>query len=87
SLTVRARRAGDRFSPFGGLGVRRLKSFLIDAAVPRWQRERVPLLEAHGQILWVVGIRRGLGAEVTAETKRILEVTVRAPLAAPTAPE
>ena len=87
SLTVRARRAGDRFSPFGGLGTRRLKSFLIDAAVPRWQRERVPLLEADGQILWVVGIRRGLGAEVTAETRRILEVTVRAPLAAPTPPE
>jgi len=76
-LAVRARRAGDRFTPFGGPGVRRLKSFLIDAGVPRWERARVPLLEAGGEIVWVVGLRRGGAAPVTADTRRILEVTVR----------
>ena len=81
-LTVRARRRGDRFTPFGGPGLRRLKSFLIDAAVPRWERDRVPLVEADGEIVWVVGLRRGAGAPVSAGTRRILEVTVRGPLAA-----
>ena len=76
-LAVRARRAGDRFTPFGGPGVRRLKTFLIDAGVPRWERARVPLLEAGGEIVWVVGLRRGCAAPVTADTRRILEVTVR----------
>jgi tRNA(Ile)-lysidine synthase len=80
-LTVRARRAGDRFPPFGATGERRLKSFLIDAGVPRWERPRTPLLEADGEIVWVVGLRRGRAALVTCDTRRILEVTVRSPLA------
>ena len=77
-LTVRGRRAGDRFEPFGGPGVRRLKSFLIDAGVPRWERARIPLLEAAGEIVWVVGLRRGRAAPITPATRRILEVTVSA---------
>ena len=88
-LQVRPRRRGDRFAPFGGPAERRLKSFLIDAGVPRWERERVPLLEAAGDIIWVAGLRRGQAAPVGPETRRILEVTlksavtVRSPLAGP----
>ena len=77
-LQVRARRRGDRFVPFGGPAERRLKSFLIDAGVPRWDRERVPLLEAAGDIIWVAGLRRGQAAPIRPETRRILEVTLRA---------
>jgi tRNA(Ile)-lysidine synthase len=77
TLLVRPRRSGDHFPPFGGAGERRLKSFLIDAEVPRWERPRVPLLEARGQILWVAGLRRGQAAPITAGTRRILEVTLR----------
>ncbi len=77
TLLVRPRRSGDHFLPFGAAGERRLKSFLIDAALPRWERPRVPLLEARGEILWVAGLRRGQAAPITAETRRILEVTLR----------
>jgi tRNA(Ile)-lysidine synthase len=76
TLGVRARRAGDVFSPFGAPEVRRLKSFLIDAAVPRWQRPRAPLVEAGGEIIWVAGVRRGRVAPVTPATTRILELTL-----------
>jgi tRNA(Ile)-lysidine synthase len=102
-LTVRARRAGDRFLPWGGReeggpaegvlveggsveggpGERRLKSFLIAAGVPRWERSRIPLLEADGEIIWVAGLRRGRAAPVTEDTRRILEVTLASPLAVP----
>jgi tRNA(Ile)-lysidine synthase len=75
-LAVRPRRLGDRFMPFGGAGERRLKSLLSDEGVPRWERDRVPLLDAGGRIAWVVGVRRGDVAIVGPETKRILEVTV-----------
>jgi len=82
ALTVRARRRGDVFSPFGApasgpAAVRRLKSFLIDADVPRWQRPRTPLVEAGGHIIWVAGVRRGRDAPVTAATTRVLELTLR----------
>ena len=76
ALDVRSRRSGDRFAPFGGPGERRLKSFLIDARIPRWERPRIPLLEAAGDIIWVAGVRRGQTAPVGPHTKRILEVTL-----------
>jgi tRNA(Ile)-lysidine synthase len=80
-LTVRARRAGDRFLPWGAPGERRLKTFFIDAGVPRWRRARVPLVEAGGDIIWIAGLRRGRAAPVTDATRRILEVTLVSPLA------
>jgi tRNA(Ile)-lysidine synthase len=75
-LTVRARRPGDRFSPFGGAGERRLKSFLIDLKIPRWERARLPLVEADGRILWVGGVRRSGEAPVTAHTRQVLELAL-----------
>lgn len=73
-LGVRSRLPGDRFRPFGAPGAKRLKAFLIDAKIPRWRRDRLPLLVAGGEIAWVVGVRRGAIAPVTASTRRILEV-------------
>jgi tRNA(Ile)-lysidine synthase len=78
---VRARRPGERFVPFGG-AERRLKTFLIDAKVPRWDRDRVPVIEADGAIVWVAGLRRGATARVTARTRRVLELAL-VPLAKP----
>jgi len=80
-LTVRARRRGDVFAPFGApaagpAAVRRLKAFLIDAHIPRWQRPRTPIVEAEGQIIWVAGVRRGRLAPVTSATTRVLELTL-----------
>jgi tRNA(Ile)-lysidine synthase len=74
SLTVRGRRPGDRFWPFGSPGSKRLKEFLIDAKVPRWERDRLPLVVARDEILWVVGIRRGVAAPVTPATCRVVEL-------------
>jgi tRNA(Ile)-lysidine synthase len=72
-LLVRSRRRGDRLSAFGG-GERRLKSLLIDAKIPRWERGRVPVVEADGEIVWVAGLRRAAAAPVTATTRRVLEL-------------
>jgi tRNA(Ile)-lysidine synthase len=74
-LRVRPRRRGDRFRAFGA-GERRLKSFFIDARVPRWERQRVPLVEADGDIVWVAGLRRGAAAPVTAATREIVELAL-----------
>jgi tRNA(Ile)-lysidine synthase len=73
TLVVRSRRRGDRVLAFGS-GERRLKSLLIDAGVPRWDRNRLPLLEAGGQILWVAGVRRAAAAPVTGSTREIVEI-------------
>jgi tRNA(Ile)-lysidine synthase len=73
TLTVRPRRRGDRFHAFGA-GQRRLKSLLIDAKVPRWERDRLPLIDAGGDIAWVAGVRRGAVAPVSAATREIVEI-------------
>jgi len=73
ALTIRRRRRGDRFDAFGA-GERRLKSFLIDARVPRWERDRLPLVEQDGRILWLAGLRRAAAAPVTTATREIVEL-------------
>lgn len=72
-LLVRPRRRGDRFRPFGG-GDRRLKSFLIDAKVARWERDRLPLVDAGHDIVWVAGVRRGAAAPITPRTDSVVEL-------------
>ena len=81
TFVVRPRRSGDRFTPFGGVE-RKLKDFLIDAKVPRWERDRVPIVEAAGEIVWLGGLRRGAAAPVVTRTRRILELAL-VPLAEP----
>ena len=73
ALTIRRRRRGDRFDAFGA-GERRLKSFLIDAKVPRWERDRLPLVELDGRILWVAGLRRGTAAPLGPATQEVVEI-------------
>jgi tRNA(Ile)-lysidine synthase len=75
ALLVRGRRRGDRFTPLGG-GERRLKTLFIGAKVPRWERVRVPIVEAGGEIVWVVGLRRGSAAPITARTRRVLQLSL-----------
>ena len=55
SLIVRNRRQGDRFQPYGMRGTKKIKDFLIDAKVPRDERERIPMLVCGDQVLWMVG--------------------------------
>ena len=84
-LVVRARRRGERFVAFGG-SERRLKSLLIEAKVPRWDRARVPVIEAGGTIVWIGHLRRGAAGRVTARTRRVLELAL-VPLAQPNRPQ
>ena len=72
SLTVRTRRRGDRFQPLGMGQPKKLGEFMIDAKVPQAWREKIPLVCAPGQILWLVGYRIDERVKVTDQTRRIL---------------
>jgi tRNA(Ile)-lysidine synthase len=54
-LTVRSRRPGDRYQPFGLEGSQKVHDLLIDRKVPVDLRDEVPILEDAEGILWVVG--------------------------------
>ena len=79
-LVVRGRRRGDRMTPFGATGARRVKRLLIAAKLPRWERERLPIVQAGPDIVWLGGVRRAALAPVTAATRRILQLSI-SPLA------
>ena len=74
-LTLRQRRDGDRFHPFGMQGTKKLKDLLIDAKIPRQERGRVPVLVNGDEIIWVVGYRTSESFKIRDETKRRLHLS------------
>lgn len=55
-VTIRLRQGGERFQPDCKRPRRSLKNLLQEAAVPPWQRERLPLLLCGEQLVWVSGV-------------------------------
>jgi len=55
-FTVRNRRDGDRFQPFGFGHQKKLKDFLIDRKIDVESRDRIPLLLWNEIIIWVAGV-------------------------------
>ncbi len=54
-LAVRFRQGGEKLRPVGRTGHHALKKLFQEAGIPPWQRERIPLLYADGQLLAVAG--------------------------------
>ncbi len=56
ALQLRTRKPGDRIHPFGMASSMRLKNYFINRGVPRFERDRTPLLTDGKNILWVAGV-------------------------------
>lgn len=82
-LVVRTRRPGDRISPVGMKGTKKLQDILVDAKIPRDERDRVPIVADARGIVWVVGLRLDRRAAAVPETRRPMALTVT-PIRAPT---
>lgn len=73
-LSVRLRQPGDRLWPAGMEGSKKLQDILVDAKIPQRVRDRLPILVAGDQVLWVIGHRldrRFLAGPGTANVLRI----------------
>jgi tRNA(Ile)-lysidine synthetase-like protein len=57
SVSVTGRRPGDRIAPLGMVGEKKVQDLLVDARVPRAERDAVPVVRAGGRVAWVVGVR------------------------------
>ncbi len=73
-LSVRGRRAGDRFHPLGMAHGRKLQDFMVDSSIPRSWRNSVPIVCSPGQIVWIVGWRIDDRAKVTTSTQEVLRL-------------
>lgn len=77
-LTLRTRRPGDRFHPAGmGGGSKKLQDYFTDAKIPRTGRDAVLVLDAGGNIAWIVGMRTDGRFLPDSGTKRMFVVRIR----------
>lgn len=75
-LILRKWRNGDRFQPLGMKQQKLVSDFLIDEKVNRFDKESVYVLESAGIIAWIVGYRLADWAKITANTQRIMLITI-----------
>ncbi len=71
-LVVRRRQKGDRFHPLGAPGSKKLKDFLIDKKVPRWERDDIPVVCSGEKIVWIAGYSITEQYKVKEHTKKVL---------------
>lgn len=75
-LLVRTRRPGDRISPFGMRGSKKLKEYFIELGLTVRKKNTTPLIFSGDTIAWVVGHAIGEVAAIRADTKRCIEISV-----------
>lgn len=73
-LWLRHRRDGDRFSPLGLDGRKKLQDFFVDEKVPQPERDRVPLVLSPEGIVWIVGHRLDSRFRVRDETRQVIHL-------------
>jgi len=69
-ISVRNRREGDRISPIGIAGEKKLKDIFIDKKIPRDQRDRIPIFTAGDTLIWVKGVCASGKCAIDKDTKR-----------------
>lgn len=77
-ITVRSRKPGDRFSPQGAGGSKKLKEILIDQKIPRDRRDLIPVVAVQDEIIWLTGVRIAEQYRVTEETEQVLLLQYKA---------
>ncbi len=71
-LTIESWKAGDRFFPFGMNGKsKKVKDFLSDLKIDRFEKEKVRVLKSEGKICWVIGYRIDENFKVSSSTTHI----------------
>ena len=76
-LTLRPAETGDRFHPYGMKGTKLVSDYLTDRHVPPAQKlTQQVLVDASGQIVWLVGQRPDAHFCITETTQRTLQVSI-----------
>jgi tRNA(Ile)-lysidine synthase len=75
-INIRYRKEGDRFTPLGMKGSRKLKDIFIDMKIPQAERDKIPLICFGNHIAWIIGYRVSEKYKVDVNTKNILEIII-----------
>lgn len=75
-LIIRTWKLGDRISPLGFAGSKKVQDVFTDMHVPKEERNRIPLLVCGKEIVWIPGYHVAKGWEVEDEAAKSLEVRI-----------
>jgi tRNA(Ile)-lysidine synthase len=75
-ILIRYRREGDRFTPLGMRGSKKLKDLFMDLKIPKDERDKIPLICFGNEIAWVIDYRLSEFFKVNKNTKRILKIII-----------
>jgi tRNA(Ile)-lysidine synthase len=80
-LIVHSRRPGDRMQPLGMAGEKKIQDILVDAHVPRMERDTIPLFftttgTEEGICIWLAGICLSHCARLTSQTESIVKLSL-----------
>ncbi len=70
-LTVRSRREGDRYQPFGSPGRKKLKEIMRAKRIPVCERNKRPVFLSAGEIAWIYGLPISDKFKIVPETKDV----------------
>ncbi|HHX01127.1 MAG TPA: tRNA lysidine(34) synthetase TilS [Firmicutes bacterium] len=73
-LVYRRRKPGDAMQVFGQTGKKKIKDLLIEAKIPRYLRDHIPIICDQEEIIWVCGVRRSEKGRVTPDSKEVIRI-------------
>ncbi|MBI5902814.1 MAG: tRNA lysidine(34) synthetase TilS [Deltaproteobacteria bacterium] len=73
-VRIRRMEPGDRMSPMGMKGRKKLKDIFIDAKVPVERRAATPVFAAGHEIIWIAGLRQSELFKVGRDTEQVLRI-------------
>jgi tRNA(Ile)-lysidine synthase len=74
-LVVRYPRPGDRMQPFGMKGHKKLSDVFIDRKIPKRRRASTPIIEAGGEIVWVLGVAKSEKCRINDGCGKVVRLT------------
>lgn len=72
-IVLRLWKQGDKFTPLGMKGSKKVSDFLIDQKISMYDKEKVFVLLSKGRIIWVVGHRIDDLVKITPETQNLIQ--------------
>ena len=73
-FVLRKWKDGDKFTPFGMKGSKKISDFFIDIKLNRIEKEQVWILENNNKICWIVGKRVDDRFKITKKTTKIIKI-------------
>jgi tRNA(Ile)-lysidine synthase len=74
-ILIRNWKPGDRFTPLGMTGSKKLHDYFIDKKVSKKMRSRVVVVADQGKIVWIPGFVISENVRVTKATTRFLQIS------------